>query len=460
MKIRFFSTLLGLAALSGCVVGPNYQKPAVAVPVKHRGADESGASMADKPWREVFRDPVLRDLIDEGLRNNTDLVQATYRIEQAAAGAGAAQSEFFPWLDGSASAARTKMSEPMPGVDPRVNQFSLKGSLSWELDLWGRIRRSNEAARARLVGTEYGRATVQTGLVASVASAYADLRTYDRQLEIARSTLESRRKSLGLVQERAKQGVSSDLEVGQAEVLLRQAEVRVPQTEQAIAITEDLICVLLGRHPGPVARGRTLESFDGSLRLKAGLPSHLLETRPDILSAEQDLVAANAEIGVAKAAYFPALRLTGSDGFVSGQLEDLFKGPAHTWSFAPTLAGPIFNAGRIHFSVKSAEAEQKRLVAAYQGTIQQAFREAADSIITYDKAGQVVDRQMALVSSLERVASLAATRYQGGASSYLEVLDAERNLFDGQLALTEARRTRLKAVVQAYRALGGGWDRK
>ena len=450
--------LLGIAALAGCTVGPDYQRPPVAVPATHRGAAATAESTADTPWRGVFRDPVLRDLIDEALRNNQDLAQATHRIEEARAALGAARSEAFPWVEGSAAASRTRRPEPLPGINPHVDEFDLLAGLSWEIDLWGRIRRSTEAARATLLATDYGRATVETTLVASVASSYADLRTYDRQLEISRQTVESRKKSLALVQERAKQGVASDLEVGQAEVLLRQAEVKVPQAEQAIGVTENAICVLLGRHPGPVARGRVLENLDTSLRLKAGMPSRLLETRPDLLAAEQEMVAANANIGVAKAAYFPALSLTGRGGLISSDIDDLLKDTAKTWTLAPEVTAPIFNAGRIGFGVKAAEARQKQALAAYLGAIQNAFREASDAIITFDKAGEVVGKQEALVAALARVASLAATRYEGGASSYLEVLDAERNLFDGQLALTEARRSRILAAVKTYRALGGGWD--
>ena len=447
--------------LVSCTFGPDYKKPEVALPATIRDGGAGAESSGDKLWKDMFPDAALRGLIDEALVNNRDLVAATYRIEEAAAAADAARSQFFPTLDGQGAATRGRSSEENgqipPGFNPYYNSFNLGALLSYEVDLWGRVRKSNESARARLLQSEYARATVQSILVASVAAAYVDLRAADRQLEIANTTLASRKASLEIVRKRVQEGVSSDLESGQAEVLLHQAEVAVPTAERAIRLKENEISLLLGRMPGGVQRGQSLEALAGRMRVTAGLPTALLERRPDVLAAEQNLVAQNADIGVAKAAYFPALRLTGQGGLLSNDVDRLFESTARTWAFTPSLAGPIFDGGRIRANVKATEARQKQALAEYEKSIQLAFRESADALISYGKAGEIVGRQRDLVGSLKKVADLASARYEGGASSYLEVLDAQRNLFDGELALTDALRLRLLSVVEAYRALGGGW---
>lgn len=461
MRISFLLSAAVAAGLVSCTFGPEYKRPETTLPATIRGDSGGAASLGDTSWKDVFGDAALRDLIGEALANNRDLVAATYRIEEAAAAAEAARSQFFPTLDGQGSATRSRASQESgqvpPGFNPYNNSFNLGLLLSYEVDLWGRVRKSNESARARLLASEYSRATVQSTLVAAVASAYVDLRAADRQLEIARRTLESRRKSFALVQERARQGVSSDLETSQAEVLLRQAEVAVPTAERSIALKENEISLLLGRMPGGIARGQSLEGLAARTRVGAGLPSALLERRPDILAAEQNLISLNADIGVARAAYFPAVRLTGQGGLLSSDTDRLFESTARTWAITPSVAGPIFDAGRIRANVKATEARQKQAIAEYEKSIQVAFRESADSLVGYGKAGEIVTRQRQLVAALQRVADLAAARYEGGASSYLEVLDAERNLFEGELALADALRLRLQSVVGAYRALGGGW---
>jgi multidrug efflux system outer membrane protein len=450
--------VLGLAS---CAFGPIYKKPETTLPSTIRDGGSGAESSGDKLWKDMFPDAALRGLIDEALVNNRDLVAATYRIEEAAAAADAARSQFFPTLDGQGSATRGRSSQengPIPpGFNPYFNSFNLGALLSYEVDLWGRVRKSNESARARLLASEYARATVQSILVASVAAAYIDLRAADRQLEIARTTLASRKESLEIVRKRVQEGVSSDLESGQAEVLLHQAEVAVPTAERAIRLKENEISLLLGRMPGGVQRGQSLEALAGRMRVSAGLPTALLERRPDVLAAEQNLIAQNADIGVAKAAYFPALRLTGQGGLLSNDVDQLFESTARTWAFTPSLAGPIFDGGRIRANVKATEARQKQSLAKYEKSIQLAFRESADALISYAKAGEIVGRQRDLVGSLQKVTDLASARYEGGASSFLEVLDAERNLFDGELALTDTLRLRSLSVVDAYRALGGGW---
>ena len=458
--------MLVLASLSAvsCKMGPDYKRPEVALPVSVRGGNTDGVSMGAANWKDVFTDPVLQGLIQEALENNRDLVAATYRIEEARAFAGATNSAFFPELEASGSATRSRTTQEtgqvFPGANPYSNRFNVSGLLSYEIDLWGRVRRSSESARARLLASEYAQQTVISSLIAEVATAYVDLRSFDMQLNISLETLASRQKSYALVQERTKQGVSSDLELNQSEVLLRQAEVAVPSAERAIKLKENEICLLLGRNPGGVARGKALDKLTTSVGIAAGLPTDLLARRPDVLAAEQELISANADIGVAKAAYFPALTLTGNGGYLSADMDQLFEKTARTWAITPTLTAPIFNAGRIGFGVKSAEAIQKQTLAAYEKAIQSAFREAADALISFEKTTDILSRQTAYVAALQRVSDLANTRYDGGASSYLEVLDAQRNLFEGQLQLTNARRVRLQSVVAAYRALGGGWSKK
>lgn len=460
MRIQQLPFLLVPVFLSSCMVGTDYQRPAVAVPEVLPGASGEG-SLGDNSWREVFGDPVLQGLIEEALQNNQDLVAATYRIEEARALSLAARSEFFPVIGGDTAVSRRRAPDNRtpPGFNPNSTEYSLTGFLSYEADLWGRVRRSNEAARANLLAATHARAAVENGLVAAVAAGYIDLRTFDRQLQIARQTLGSRGESLDLVNKRADEGLSSDLEVGQAEVLLYQAEVAIPRTENAIAITENLLSLLVGRLPDQVARGRELEQLGTRVVVRGGLPSALLERRPDLMAAEQRLVALNANVGIAKAAWFPELSLTAVGGFASTDLDRLLTSSAGAWSFTPSLAAPLFTGGRILAGVRATEARRDEAVAAYQGAIQQAFREVADALQTYQKSGEIVASQERLVGSFDKVARLATARYDAGESSYLEVLDAERNVFEGRLALAEARRLQLQSVVAAYRALGGGWTR-
>ncbi len=455
------TALLAAAVLPlSCTMGPDYQQPLTAVPESLPGPSGEH-SIADRAWADVFTDPVLRSLIAEALENNRDLAIAAHRIEEARAITGVAASEFFPNLGASGSAERTRRARSItpPGTDREVNEFRLGGLLSYEVDLWGRVRRSNEASRAALLASQFGRATIETTIIAAVASAYIDLRALDRQLQIASQTVESRRRSLDLVKERAAQGVTSELEVGQAEVLLHQAEVSIPRIQNQLATTSNALSTLLGRLPGDIPRGRSLEALDEGIAVTGGLPSNLLLRRPDILGAEQDLVALNADIGIARTAYFPSLSLTGRGGMASTDLDRLLRSDNITLAGAADLAAPIFTAGRISSSIRATEARRDQALARYESVILTAFRESADALATHGHANEIVRRQQQLVDSLDKVARLATSRYEGGASSFLEVLDAERNAFEGQLALTDARRLKLQSVVAAYRALGGGWAR-
>jgi multidrug efflux system outer membrane protein len=460
MRPIFF--LPGVILVSSCMLGPEPGTPELAVPASFRGdTAPHGASFGDKSWRKVFADTTLRNLITRALKNNPDLVASTYRIEEARALAGVSRSNWFPSVDGNAAGSAFGVSrntgQGSSGGDRNFESYNLTGLLSWELDLWGRIARDNQAARARLLESEYQRDAVQTSLVAAVASSYIDLQNLDERLAIARRTTESRKGSLDLVTARRDGGVSSDLEVSQAEALLSQAQVLIPTTERAIAEKENEIRSLLGEYPGNITRGGSLDRLDASFRIAGGLPSSLMARRPDISAADQSFQAATADIGVAEALRFPSLSITGNGGVVSGDLSKLLQGGSAAYSIGPQLAGPIFDAGRSGYRVKAAQARAKVALSAYERAVQQAFREIADSLNAYQKTGEIIAENTKLVTSQKNVSVIALDRFQGGASSYLEVLDAERELFTSELNLADARSNRLRAVVQAYRALGGGW---
>lgn len=448
--------------VSSCVLGPEPGAPDIKTPAAIRGdAAPHGASFGDKAWRRVFTDATLRTLIERAVKNNPDLVAATYHIEEARAQAAIARAAWFPSLNGSADAAANYASrhagQVAPGGSRYSETYSLTGLMSWELDLWGGIHRNNQAARANLLAAGHQRDGVQTSLIAAVATAYIDLKNLDERLAISRRTTESRKESLKLVTSRRDGGVSSDLEVGQAQASLAQAQVTIPSTEQSISAKENELRVLLGAYPGSVTRGGSLASLGSALHISGGLPSSLLARRPDLSAANQAFQAATAQIGVAEALRFPSLSLTGSGGVISGELNSLLAGGSAAYAIGPQLTGPIFDAGRGKARVQAAQAGAKIALATYQKTAQQAFREAADALNSYQKSGEIITEEAKLVAAQKSVAALALERFQGGASSYLEVLDAERGLFTAELDLADASANRLRAVVQAYRALGGGW---
>jgi multidrug efflux system outer membrane protein len=363
-------------------------------------------------------------------------------------------------LDGAADASanyRSKNASQGAGGSRTSESYGLTALLSWELDLWGGIRRDNQAARAKLLEAQYQRDGVQTSLVAAVATAYIDLKNLDERLAISRATAESRKASLDLVTNRRVGGVGSDLEVGQAEALLSQAQVTIPVTERAIAAKENEIRALLGEYPGGITRGGSFDKLGDALHIAAGLPSSLMERRPDLAAANQNYQAAVAQIGVAEALRFPSLSLTGSGGLVSAELNDLLEGKSAAYTIGPQLVGPIFDAGRGKARVEAVRASAGIALASYEKAVQRAFQEAADALNAYQKAGEVIAEETKLVASQTNVSALATERFTGGVSSYLEVLDAERELFTSELDLADARADRLRAVVQAYRALGGGW---
>lgn len=450
-----------LLVLSGCMVGPDYKRPAVDVPEEYRGetaAEESAASLADEEWWEVFQDPELTMLIETAIEQNYDVQIAAARVLQARAILGITQADQFPTIDASGGIAnqRSPRFGPTPAFELTDYQVSLVGQ--WTLDFWGQYRRATEAARARLLASEWAEKEVVSVLVANVAAAYFQLRKLDLELEISKNTLASREESLDLTNIREERGLSSLLDVRQSEQLVYTASTQIPALERDIARQENFLSILLGQNPGPIARGLSLTEQPHPPDIPAGLPSSLLERRPDIRRAEEELVAANADIGVAKAAWFPQINLTGSAGYQSDELSNLFTGPAGIWSAAASLVQPIFEAGRISSNVRLSEAEYQEMMLTYQRTIQGAFRDVSDALVAYRKNREFRVEQEKLVEAARDSARLSELRFGKGETDYLEVLTNETNYFSAQLELAEAYLGELTALVEVYRALGGGWQ--
>jgi len=456
--------------LSGCTVGPNYRRPAVAIPPDFRASapllPTQAASLADLKWFEVFKDEELQGLIRTALEKNYDLRDAVARIDVARAGLGITRSSQFPNVGATVNVEINRLSRDgatalSPAVLPAQNRnfgTVALALLSFEVDIWGRLRRATEAARATLLGAEENRKGVVTTLVGDVASAYLTLRELDDVLDISVRTLRTREESLELTRSRQRGGIATLLDLRQAEQLVDTAAQVIPAIEQAIGQTENQIRLLLGESPGQVPRGRSLVDQGLAPEVPAGLPSELLQRRPDIRAAEQDLVAANAEIGVAKAAYFPQLSLSGILGGQSTQLASLFSGPAGVWNLTPQLTQPIFTAGRIKSNVKLAEAERTRALVQYERVIQTAFTEVSNSLIAHQKVRESREKQEALVGTLRDRLRLAYVRYRGGVDTQLNALDADRDLFQAELVLAQIRLEESLTVVQLYKSLGGGWQ--
>ena len=450
--------------LSGCAVGPNYKRPTVPFPTTYRGAVPDSTpqtetiSLGDQKWWDIFQDEQLRSLIRTALQQNYDLRIAASRILEARAQLGITRADQFPTLSAGAGIAdvRTAQSKFLPVFETSTGQVNL--SAAWHLDFWGKYRRATEVARANLLASEWARQEVVSTLVANVASAYFQLRALDLQLEISKRTLDSRQESLRLTQILANGGATSLLDVRQAEQLVFTASAEIPALEQQVEQQENFLSILLGQNPGDIPRGQTLTEQHQPPQVPPGLPSSLLERRPDIRQAEEQLVAANAEIGVARAAYFPDISLSGSGGFQSSALTNLFSGPAGAWSFGASLAQPIFTAGRLRSGVRLAEAQQQTTALFYQQSIQEAFRSVSDALVAYRKTREFRTQQDLLFQSAEDAARLSHMRYTGGATGYLEVLTNETNAFSAELGLVQARLNELLAVVQLYEALGGGWQ--
>ncbi len=450
------------AATAGCAtVGPDYKRPEVVAPEAYRGqtqaATADATSFGDAQWATVFEDEPLRQLINEALGQNYDLRIAAARILQAEALYGITRSNQFPQVDAGASVQgqRTSANSDREAQTAGVGQLGL--SAAWQPDFWGKYRRANEAARAEILASDWGRRAIVTSLIGDVATAYFTLRALDLELTISTRTLETRQESLRLTQIREAGGATSLVDVRQAEQLVYGAQGEITNLLRLIEQQENFISVLLGRNPGSIPRGRPLTEQPHAPQLPAGLPSALLERRPDIQQAEQGIVAANAQIGVARAAYFPQITLTGSGGFASTALSALFTGAGGAWTAAASLVQPVFTAGRTRSQVALAEARRLEAELVYQQTVKQAFREVSDGLVEYRRLRELRESQDLLVRAAQDARRLADLRYQGGAASYLEVLDSDTRLFIAELALVRAQLGELNAYVDIYRALGGGW---
>jgi len=450
-----------LLFFSGCAIGPDYHRPGIDAPSGWRLTEPQAKDLADTAWWEQFGDPVLTDLITTALRENKDLRIATARVEEFMGRYGTTRASLFPQVSASGIGQRKAMSRYVNppwsySADIPYNDFQTFMSASWEIDVWGRLRRATEAARADLLGSEEGRRAVVMTVVTAVAAAYMDLCQLDKQLEIAERTAKSRENSFELFKLRYDRGLISELELRQVESEYDLALATIPLIEKLIGQQENYLSILLGRNPGPIPRGKPLDSLVLPT-VPSGLPSQLIDRRPDIRAAEQSLVAANARIGVAKALYFPVISLTGSFGVESTELSNLFLGPAKMWSYAGQAVMPVFTAGAIAGQVTAAEAVKEQYLVRYQQAIQQAFREVDDALIDQNKSRKQLAIQKQQVEALNSYSSLATLRYENGYTSYLEVLDAERSLFNAQLAYAQTQAVLFRALVNLYKSMGGGW---
>lgn len=451
--------------LTGCTLGPDYLRPKILIPDNHRGSLEpaKAESLADLPWWELFRDPALQELTREALNNNYDLRIAAARVEEARAQIGVARSFLYPQVDlsgGGSVQQVSRVSEPPQSItsDRTYRNWLLGFGLAWELDVFGRIRREAEAATGVFLATEQAQRGVLITLVADVAQSYFTLRELDLELEISRRTLKLNDETVEFYQRRLTGGVSNRLELDQTIANRSRTAATIPDLERRIAIQENQINLLLGRNPGPIPRGTVLTEQYYPPSVPAGLPSALLERRPDIKGAEELLVAANANIGAAKALFFPSLSLTGVLGGASRDLSNIGDRRAAIWSVASNVSQPIFQGWRITLNFESVKARFEQAIAQYQKAAQNGFREVADALVTIEKLKDVRTELETSVQALANAARLSRLRYDTGLANYLEILIADQQLFDQELLLARTRGAQLSGVVQLYRALGGGWQ--
>jgi outer membrane protein, multidrug efflux system len=453
------AALAGL--LAACAVGPNYQRPTTDAPAKWRIDYPEAADVANTRWWEQFGDPALNELIDTALRENRDLFIAAARVDQFIGALTTTRSQFYPQIGYSADVSRNRASRvsvpPLaPGADPYYTLYQGALNAQWQIDLFGRVRRQSEAAQAQVYATEQGRRGVILSVVTSVAASYIVLRALDRQLEISQATAKNYADTAHIFELRFKGGVVSEVELYQVESQYQQALAAIPLIEQQIAAQENLISILLGRNPGPIPRGRTLDELVAPA-IPGDLPSALLERRPDILQAEQILVATNANIGVAKSLYFPTLSLTGLLGSVSTAFGDFLSGPASAWTIAAGLTGPIFTFGQIEGQVQTAEGSQREALANYQQVIFNAFRETNDALVGTQKRREESVALAKRVLALREYSRLSRLRFDNGYAGYLEVLYAENELFGAELNAVSSQSARYTEIVNVYKAVGGGW---
>ncbi len=455
-------TLIAAAVcVCGCMVGPDYRRPAVEAPAAFAGMPADATAAADTEWWKQFGDPLLDRLIAEALAGNKDLRIAVARVEQAAGVLVQTRSPLFPQINYQAGAGRYRFSQESTtatpiGLSNPTDYGTVLAGASWELDLWGRIRRLSEAAQANVFATEAARRGVVMTLVAQVATGYVQLRSLDAQLEIALRTRDVYAASLKLTQDKFEFGQVSQMQVAQVQSQLETAAARIPQIRTQIKLTENALAILLGRNPGPIPRGKAITELTPPT-VPAGVPSELLERRPDIVQAEQQLIAANAQIGAAKALYFPTISLTGALGTSSTDLGNLFSGPTRVWNFVGGVTGPIFQGGAIAGQVASAEAAQRAALANYERAVQNAFADVDQALAARIDVAEQVAAQQRLVKALGDYSELSRLLFDGGYAPYSTVLQAEQQLFPEELSLAAARGQALAAVISIYRAMGGGW---
>jgi multidrug efflux system outer membrane protein len=455
------SSAIGFVVI-GCAVGPNYKRPAIDTPQSFRGATASpeATSFGDEKWWEVFQDTQLQALIHTALQQNYDVRIAATRVAQAQAQLTIARSNELPSAGVLLSGDGTRAAQSKFFGAYETSDTELGLGFQWNLDFWGKYRRATESARDQLLANNWAQQEVTASLVANLASAYFTLREQDLELQISHQTLDSDQDSLRLTQLLSDHGRTSLLDVRQAEQLVYAASGAITSIEKQSDQQENFISILVGNNPGGITRGLELTAQPHTPEIPAGLPSSLLERRPDIREAEAQLMAMNAQIGVAKAAYFPAVTLTGTGGTESSALTELFTGPAGTWNFVGQLAQPLFAGGSLKGGVRLAQAQQQQALLTYQQTIQEAFREVSDELVAYAKDQDFTKQQELLTESAQDASRLSDLRYRGGAASYLEVLDANTRYYSAELTLAQARLNEMLDYVQLYRALGGGWQQK
>jgi multidrug efflux system outer membrane protein len=457
MRLRLLSPVL-LLLLSGCTLTPDYERPALDIPEAYVQPSDGGASIANLEWWKLFSDTQLQYLIRTALAENRDLRASLQRIREARAFLTFTRADQYPFIDGSASVSRERPSKILfPGSDTS-NNYSLSADLSFEVDLWGKLRRATEAAQSDLLATEAAYRNVTISLVANVASAYFLLRDLDGRLQISRDTVKSRTESLKIIQARFDKGTVPELDVNQAEIELAIAEAAVSAFERQTVQAENALQFLLGRNPGPIQRGLPLEQQVMPSDIPVGLPSELLQRRPDLVEAEERLISETALIGVAEALRYPSIGLTGSLGLLSDDFSDLTDSDAKTWSIAGGLFAPIFNSGQLKAQAEGQRARTEQAMAAYESALLQAFREVEDSLIAIRTYNSEHAARLRQARAARNAARLSRARYDGGVVDYLEVLDSERSLFNADLEQSVTMRQYLNSVIELYKALGGGWN--
>ena len=464
-KYKFLAMASPLLLAAGCKLGPDYHRPREEVPEAYRfEANPTPGSFADQGWWQIYQDPTLQALLTDALAHNLDVRIAATRVEQAAAALGSTRLQQLPQAAVSFGAERQRTSQYtlLPGEPPINNVFTAQGSLSYEVDFWGKYRRASEAARAQLLSTEYGRDDVVASLIASVVADYFTLQSLDEQVAITQRTIETRQKFVDLTEGQHERGTVSGLDVASAQAQLAVAQASLPDLERQIAQLEDQLSVLLGHNPAPILR-----NADGEFKRTAqesppvppaGLPSTLLERRPDVREAEQNLVAANAQVGVAKANLFPTISLTAAGGSLSTELSKLFTAPARAWSLGGSILQPLLDPQRSRYQLDLADAQKRQALLQYEQRVRIAFQEVSDALIARQKTAEVQRALQTGVDAQRKADTIALARYRVGNASFFDVINSDRDLFNAELTLSTAHLNTLLSLVQLYRALGGGWQ--